>query len=368
MRSGPAVAKHGFTLIEIMLALAIMAFVTSIMWGTFTQTAKVKKRIEAAQDRTHTVRVALMRMSREIEMAFLSASENRRARKSGAPCSRHLAQRLRRAALLVVRAPAPARRRRRGRHLAGQLLRRARSRRLDHHQPHASRDAAAGGQGSQADPGRDLHASARTSRASSSPTTTTSRRSGARSGTPPRPTGSSTCPRTSASRSPCSTSGARPSPSPASRASSLEKVDYRPEQILRPHVHPSQALTPRTSTRAGGGIRAAVRAAPPRAPQPRPAERGGLAGDHLGAVAADRLGVAVLLRHDRRRRAGRQRARRAARPLPRALGRGAVAPAHQDPAQVRRAHHGPGADDARPDESTARIWASACASPTTPPC
>jgi general secretion pathway protein J len=66
----------GFTLVEIMLALALLAMVTSLLWGTFAQTAKVKKRIEAAQDRTHTVRVALMRMSREIEMAFVSASES----------------------------------------------------------------------------------------------------------------------------------------------------------------------------------------------------------------------------------------------------------------------------------------------------
>lgn len=67
--------QGGFTLIEIMLALALMAFVTSLLWGTFAQTAKIKKRVEAAQDRTHTVRVALMRMSREIEMAFRSGSD-----------------------------------------------------------------------------------------------------------------------------------------------------------------------------------------------------------------------------------------------------------------------------------------------------
>ena len=68
--------QGGFTLIEIMLALALMALVTALLWGTFAQTAKVKKRIEQAQDRTHTLRVALMRMSREIEMAFVSASES----------------------------------------------------------------------------------------------------------------------------------------------------------------------------------------------------------------------------------------------------------------------------------------------------
>jgi general secretion pathway protein J len=71
MRS-PKQAQNGFTLVEIMLALTLMAFLTSLLWGTMAQTAKVKKRIEQAQDRTHTVRVALMRMSREIEMAYVA--------------------------------------------------------------------------------------------------------------------------------------------------------------------------------------------------------------------------------------------------------------------------------------------------------
>lgn len=66
----------GFTLIEVMLALAILGFITTLMWGSFSQTAANKKAIESAQERTHTVRVAMLRMAREIEMAYLSASEN----------------------------------------------------------------------------------------------------------------------------------------------------------------------------------------------------------------------------------------------------------------------------------------------------
>jgi general secretion pathway protein J len=66
----------GFTLIEVLLALAILGFITTIMWGSFSQTATNKKEIEKAQERLHTVRVALLRMAREIEMAYLSASEN----------------------------------------------------------------------------------------------------------------------------------------------------------------------------------------------------------------------------------------------------------------------------------------------------
>src|SRR5882724_11702029 len=63
--------QAGFTLIEIMAAIGILSIVTSIMWGSFTQTVTRKKAIEAAQDRAHTVRVAMLRMAREIEMSFI---------------------------------------------------------------------------------------------------------------------------------------------------------------------------------------------------------------------------------------------------------------------------------------------------------
>ncbi len=72
----PRDAGGGFTLIEVILAFAILGFITTILWGTFSQTAALKQRTEAAQDRAHAARVALMRLSRELEMAFLSDSEN----------------------------------------------------------------------------------------------------------------------------------------------------------------------------------------------------------------------------------------------------------------------------------------------------
>jgi general secretion pathway protein J len=75
-RRSARATQAGFTLIEVMLALAILAFITTIMWGAFSQTANDKRTLEAAQDRLHTVRVALMRMSRELEMAYISGSEN----------------------------------------------------------------------------------------------------------------------------------------------------------------------------------------------------------------------------------------------------------------------------------------------------
>ena len=62
----------GFTLVEVMLVMAILATLTTLMWSSFSQASRSKKRIEAAQERTHTVRVALLRMAREIEMTYLS--------------------------------------------------------------------------------------------------------------------------------------------------------------------------------------------------------------------------------------------------------------------------------------------------------
>ncbi|HXU84037.1 MAG TPA: type II secretion system protein GspJ [Polyangia bacterium] len=65
-----------FTLLEIMLAITIMGFMTALLWGSFSRTAQIKQRTEAGQDRVHAARVALMRISREIEMAYMSNSYN----------------------------------------------------------------------------------------------------------------------------------------------------------------------------------------------------------------------------------------------------------------------------------------------------
>lgn len=68
--------QAGFALIEVVLAITILAFISVTVWGTFSRTYDIKVRLEAAQERVHTVRVALMRMTRELEMAYLSNHEN----------------------------------------------------------------------------------------------------------------------------------------------------------------------------------------------------------------------------------------------------------------------------------------------------
>jgi general secretion pathway protein J len=67
---------RGFTLLEVMLAITIMGFISALLWGSFSRTAQIKQRTEAGQDRLHAARVAMMRMTREIEMAFMSNSSN----------------------------------------------------------------------------------------------------------------------------------------------------------------------------------------------------------------------------------------------------------------------------------------------------
>ena len=47
----PRSSVSGFTLLEVMLALAILGFLTTIMWGAFSQTVTNKRAIEASQDR-----------------------------------------------------------------------------------------------------------------------------------------------------------------------------------------------------------------------------------------------------------------------------------------------------------------------------
>src|SRR5262245_54753524 len=67
---------RGFTLIEVMVAVSILALVSVLVWSSFRTTTNAKERIEAGGARYHTVRLALERLSREISMAYLSQNED----------------------------------------------------------------------------------------------------------------------------------------------------------------------------------------------------------------------------------------------------------------------------------------------------
>ena len=70
-------AGHGgFTLIEVLVAVSIVAVITTLVFGSFRQTFRAKSAIEANAARYHTVRLALQRMAREITMAYVSQNED----------------------------------------------------------------------------------------------------------------------------------------------------------------------------------------------------------------------------------------------------------------------------------------------------
>jgi general secretion pathway protein J len=63
-------------LIEVMVAVVILAMVSTVVWSSFRDTTTTKKNVEAQAVRYRTVRLALDRMAREIAMAFLSQNED----------------------------------------------------------------------------------------------------------------------------------------------------------------------------------------------------------------------------------------------------------------------------------------------------
>ncbi len=67
---------RGMTLIEVMVAVTILAIVATIVFSGFSQTMRNKRRIEEQADRAHVIRVAMERMVSELSMAYVSAHVN----------------------------------------------------------------------------------------------------------------------------------------------------------------------------------------------------------------------------------------------------------------------------------------------------
>lgn len=67
---------RGMTLIEVMVAVTILAIVATVTFGGFSQTMRNKRRIEEQADATHVIRVALERMVSELSMAYVSLQVN----------------------------------------------------------------------------------------------------------------------------------------------------------------------------------------------------------------------------------------------------------------------------------------------------
>jgi general secretion pathway protein J len=66
----------GFTLIEAMVSIVILAIIATLLWQGFVQTARNKEIVEREADRLHEIASALDRMQRELSMAFVSSQLN----------------------------------------------------------------------------------------------------------------------------------------------------------------------------------------------------------------------------------------------------------------------------------------------------
>jgi len=60
---------------EVLVSLAILAGMSTIVWGSFSMTSRTKRKVEDIEDRYHQIRLAMNRMAREISMAYLSKND-----------------------------------------------------------------------------------------------------------------------------------------------------------------------------------------------------------------------------------------------------------------------------------------------------
>jgi general secretion pathway protein J len=70
--------RKGFTLLEVMIAVAVLAMIGAITYKAFDGAYDLKRRIESAEDRDQTLRGALQRIAREVSMTFLSEHYDRK--------------------------------------------------------------------------------------------------------------------------------------------------------------------------------------------------------------------------------------------------------------------------------------------------
>ena len=68
----------GFTLLEVMIAVAILGLIGGLTWKTFDGAWSLKERVEQAEERDQMVRGALNRLAREVSMSFLSDHYDRK--------------------------------------------------------------------------------------------------------------------------------------------------------------------------------------------------------------------------------------------------------------------------------------------------
>lgn len=72
MKHPPAASGRGFTLIEVLVAMAILALMATVIYSSFAGMKRSKEGVERINDRYREGRLAMARMVRELQSAFIS--------------------------------------------------------------------------------------------------------------------------------------------------------------------------------------------------------------------------------------------------------------------------------------------------------
>ena len=76
MRTPRRRTQAGMTLMEVMIAIAILVIMMTLAWKTIANTSESKKVFERYEERNHELRMALGRIVRDFEAAYLSLNED----------------------------------------------------------------------------------------------------------------------------------------------------------------------------------------------------------------------------------------------------------------------------------------------------
>jgi general secretion pathway protein J len=70
-------SQAGMTLIEVLIALAMVSFMLIMAWSTTASVADAQRFFEAMQERNHEIRVAMNRMAKDLSSAYISGNEDK---------------------------------------------------------------------------------------------------------------------------------------------------------------------------------------------------------------------------------------------------------------------------------------------------